>query len=160
MNLMDVAQLLGNFGEFFGAIAVVATLAYLAIQIRNQNREARAGSVHEILDAFRRQNAVLGRSDIAALYMKGSPGIENLTETEKYQMHTINYGFHRIFEEAFYQYREGRLDSDQWEAIDAHLRMILGVRGIQQDWMTKEDVYDKAFTDLANAIVEKHGDDS
>ncbi len=35
MTLMDTAQLLGNFGEFFGAIAVVGTLAYLAVQVRH-----------------------------------------------------------------------------------------------------------------------------
>ncbi len=35
MDLMYTAQLLGNFGEFFGAIAVVVTLAYLAIQVRH-----------------------------------------------------------------------------------------------------------------------------
>ncbi len=34
MNLIDTAQLLGNFGEFVGAIGVVATLAYLAVQVR------------------------------------------------------------------------------------------------------------------------------
>ena len=34
MNLMDVSQMLGNFGEFVGAIGVVTTLAYLAVQIR------------------------------------------------------------------------------------------------------------------------------
>ena len=30
MNLQATAELLGNFGEFFGSIAVVATLMYLA----------------------------------------------------------------------------------------------------------------------------------
>ncbi len=34
MTMMETAQLLGNFGEFVGAIAVVATLMYLAFQIR------------------------------------------------------------------------------------------------------------------------------
>ena len=34
MTLMDMAQLLGNFGEFVGAIAVVVTLVYLSVQIR------------------------------------------------------------------------------------------------------------------------------
>lgn len=37
MDLMSAAQLLGNFGEFVGAIAVVVTLFYLAAQVR-QNR--------------------------------------------------------------------------------------------------------------------------
>ena len=44
MNLMDTAQLLGNFGEFVGAIAVVATLIYLAIQIRQNSVQVRVNS--------------------------------------------------------------------------------------------------------------------
>ena len=39
MDLMSTAQLLGNFGEFVGAIAVVATLFYLAAQVK-QNRQS------------------------------------------------------------------------------------------------------------------------
>ena len=35
MDLMSISQLLGNFGEFVGAIAVVVTLAYLAVQVRS-----------------------------------------------------------------------------------------------------------------------------
>jgi hypothetical protein len=34
-------QLLGNYGEFVGAIAVVVTLGYLAVQIRLKHRESR-----------------------------------------------------------------------------------------------------------------------
>ena len=34
MDLLSTAQLLGNFGEFVGAIAVVVTLFYLAAQVK------------------------------------------------------------------------------------------------------------------------------
>ena len=37
MSLMEVSQLLGNFGEFVGAIAVVVTLIYLAMQVRHSS---------------------------------------------------------------------------------------------------------------------------
>ena len=39
MGLMSTAQLLGNLGEFVGAIAVVIALAYIAVQVRH-SREA------------------------------------------------------------------------------------------------------------------------
>jgi hypothetical protein len=45
MDLMSTAQLLGNFGEFFGAIAVVVTLAYLAFQVRQNSTQVRLNSV-------------------------------------------------------------------------------------------------------------------
>ena len=47
MTLMEAAQLLGNFGEFFGAIAVVATLLYLATQIRHSTRTNQHTAFHE-----------------------------------------------------------------------------------------------------------------
>ena len=38
MDFMSTAQLLGNFGEFFAAIAVFVTLGYLAVQIRETRK--------------------------------------------------------------------------------------------------------------------------
>ena len=39
MDHQAFAQLLGNYGEFIGAIAVVATLGYLAFQVRHASRQ-------------------------------------------------------------------------------------------------------------------------
>ena len=39
MPLIEFSQILGNLGEFFGAIAVTLTLAYLAIQVRLTKKE-------------------------------------------------------------------------------------------------------------------------
>ena len=50
MDLMNTAQLLGNFGEFVGAIAVVATLLYLAIQIRHNTRATEAGTMQSVIE--------------------------------------------------------------------------------------------------------------
>lgn len=38
MDHQSFAQLLGSYGEFFGAVAVFATLAYLAVQVRQSTR--------------------------------------------------------------------------------------------------------------------------
>jgi len=43
MDHLTFAQLLGSYGEFVGAIAVVITLVYLSVQIR-QNSNAVQGS--------------------------------------------------------------------------------------------------------------------
>ena len=42
MDLVTTAQLLGNFGEFVGAIAVVVTLIYVAIQLRQNTASVRS----------------------------------------------------------------------------------------------------------------------
>jgi hypothetical protein len=45
MTLMEISQVLGNVGEFAGAIAVVATLLYLAIQVRDAGRSSKFAAV-------------------------------------------------------------------------------------------------------------------
>lgn len=44
MDHLTFAQLLGNYGEFVGAIAVVATLFYLAIQVRHSKNATEANT--------------------------------------------------------------------------------------------------------------------
>ena len=44
MDHQAFAQLLGNYGEFVGAIAVVVTLIYLATQIRQNTNALRMGA--------------------------------------------------------------------------------------------------------------------
>ncbi len=41
---MEIIQMLGNLGEFVGAIAVVATLVYLAIQVRHSKEAMEANT--------------------------------------------------------------------------------------------------------------------
>lgn len=53
MDHLTFAQLLGSYGEFIGAIAVVATLIYLTIQVRHssslldENRRIGLSQVHQ-----------------------------------------------------------------------------------------------------------------
>ena len=61
MNLMDVSQILGNFGEFFGAIAVVVTLAYLAVQIKQNTNSASSQSRQTLLDGWSLTNWELAK---------------------------------------------------------------------------------------------------
>jgi hypothetical protein len=42
MDHQAFAQLLGNYGEFLGALAVVATLGYLTLQIRQNSKMMKA----------------------------------------------------------------------------------------------------------------------
>lgn len=48
MPVAEAAQLLGNIGEFVAAIAVVVTLVYLAIEVRQHSQSTRAATYSEV----------------------------------------------------------------------------------------------------------------
>ena len=83
MDLMSTAQLLGNFGEFFGAIAVVVTLGYLVVQIRQNTNATRASTSFAVNESLTDLNAAL-RSDgeFAEIWLRGIEDLDSLTPTE------------------------------------------------------------------------------
>jgi hypothetical protein len=80
---MDTAQLLGNFGEFFGAIAVVATLTYLAVQVRHGAEASRLDGQARVLEMA--NQALILRTTPAAsrIWLTGLATPGELTLEEK-----------------------------------------------------------------------------
>ncbi len=84
MTVIELSQVLGNFGEFFGAIAVVATLIFLAVQVRHswkamdENSRLARAAVFETtfanLSQFRRH--VIDSADVARIWREGCAGHE------------------------------------------------------------------------------------
>ena len=85
MSLQDV----GSIGELIAALATVATLVYLTIQIRHNSRAldrsnefARASSIHEITILFNELNWRLASDgELADIYTRALAG-EALSDTE------------------------------------------------------------------------------
>ena len=47
MSTLEFSQLLGNYGEFVGAIAIVITLIYLAVQLKQNTATVKANAYQE-----------------------------------------------------------------------------------------------------------------
>ena len=107
---------LGNIGEFVGAIATVATLAYLALQIRQNSRIIRAQTRANIgtttSEVIFRQAENL---DIVRSLLKIQAGKE-LSPEEELQLRMVATATFRHWENVYYQYRQGLYDSVEFEA--------------------------------------------
>jgi hypothetical protein len=104
MDLMSTAQVLGNFGEFLGSIAVLATLIYLAVQVRQskdlleKNEKIALSQVYQARADARREVHLASMGDaVASIQSKlnvqhgflGSADLEKLDEldgTERVQL--------------------------------------------------------------------------
>lgn len=73
---MDLNQL-ANLGEFVGGVAVLVTLVYLALQMRQANRQAAANIQFTMMAAFNSiHENLLASRDHAALLVKLESGAE------------------------------------------------------------------------------------
>lgn len=84
--MTDTFQLLGNIGEFFGAIAVVITLLYLAAQVKQNSRLIEHQTLLGSTDQMSKFMALMaGSSEVADLFVKGRRSRSDLTEAEQAQ---------------------------------------------------------------------------
>jgi len=83
MTALEISELLGNYGEFIGAIAVVVTLVYLAIQVRANTISTRSQTLLE--SSIQYQNLLLApanSTDLRSAIHKDDQG-DALSPTER-----------------------------------------------------------------------------
>ena len=121
MDHQAFAQLLGNYGEFVGAVAVVGTLVYLAAQIRQNTRAMEEGQRMALAENYIARVNQIERSsrdlalsqDLSEIMARGREhGINSLSHEDRNRYRSwLMAQFHRI-DCQFYQLQRGLLDDE------------------------------------------------
>ena len=157
MDLATTAQLLGNFGEFFGAIAVVITLGYLVVQIR-QNTKMLRSNVYatwvqnaSVLHIMRIENNEM----FANMYGDGNRTFDDLNLPER-QAHAAFFAHMMNQSESIYlQYVDGVIDDIVFEAKKRNLILNLSSHSLfLSSWKAKNGgPWDQRFVDYVNSEI-------
>ena len=127
-------QDLGSIGEFVAAIATLATLIYLAVQIRQNTRVLR-GTFHDShvsrMQAW--QIAVAGDAELGSIWMRAQQGDE-LTEQERQRLWYLRTYFLIGSESLYHQYSRGNIDSEVWQAQLTRVRRSLAQAEFRHWW--------------------------
>src|SRR5215831_7312473 len=115
MSLSDLASL----GSFVGGIAVLTSLLYLALQVRQAERNQRAaiqqGRASHLSDLM--LNA--SHPDITMGYFKGLRGDPSISLLELRQFRLMFRATLYSWEDAFFQYRDKLLDKASFSSTEA-----------------------------------------
>jgi hypothetical protein len=108
-------EALGAIGEIVGAVAVVLTLGYLAVQIRQNTTSVRATSRLEIASGWRAHNRQMLDPAVNRAYGVGLRAYPDMPYEER-SIFVILIGDHAVFfQGAFALYEEGQLDRQTYE---------------------------------------------
>ena len=153
MTLMDTAQLLGNFGEFVGAIAVVVTLLFLSFQVRQGARAQRSATLQSWVGQSAVNNEMLATSDILQVAMKARGGLKELDETERARFtFFMNQNFNG-WEAFFFHNKNGTIDDTFFESKRIFFVEQFEHRGIREYWdFIAPRLYDPRFREYVTRV--------
>jgi hypothetical protein len=110
-----VLDALGNLGDFIGGIAIIATLIYLATQIRQNTTSVRAASRLEIASGWRAHNRQMLDPAVNRAYEEGLRAYPDMPYDQRSIFGNL-IGDHAVFfQGAFALYEEGQLDRQTYE---------------------------------------------
>lgn len=120
---------LGNIGEFVGAIGMVASLLYLATQVRHASKVATATTLQEIERDMREVYSPPDR--LIDCSFKSLPELTPIERRMKMQF----FGrVIRAYENQWYHYSQGLLDETLFRAYQQHLRITMTEIGFTLFW--------------------------
>lgn len=132
----------GAIGEIVGALAVVASLIYLAMQIRQNTRQISLSLESAKLAAFERtvetsnhaREVLITNPEVADLFLKGLSDYGNLPPSDKFRCNMLFRNVLSGFQGSYIRQLTMGADPEQLEGIRKALDTLLKNPGIRQ-WL-------------------------
>jgi hypothetical protein len=164
MSLED----LGNIGELVAAVAVVVSLIYLAVQIRQNtsnidfNTKALRGSTYtsqfQLNNDF--QDLLFQNERIGNIWIKGMHRPNDLDEVESRYFRNLASRFLRMYESLFLMRELQLIDDELFQSSNAVNSIIFARPGIQVFWNGHRNQFAASFQAfLDNLPPAKHPDE-
>lgn len=142
--------------ETIGAIAVVVTLIYLAIQIRQNTKSIRGSTLQANTAVWSAMFCSMANEDIAIAYALGSAGKAEIKTVQYTQFFLVCRAMFVSFENQYYQYRQGLLDESTYQGYQRSISaQLLAFPGFRIWWQQNRDVFSQEFVAYVDELVEE-----
>jgi len=136
---------IGAIAELLGAVATVATLAYLAVQIRQASATSRAQIRQSIADS---QIHYINSRAIDPFLRRASQKLysgEALDDEERFGLRIHLIPHLRLFENHFAQHSLGTMDAEDWRAQRELLKRLLQIDAYRDAYSFNDGTWNRHF---------------
>ena len=145
---------IGAIGEIVGAIAVIATLMYLARQIKDSARAARSSAVTDATNAIQTLYMELGsNSKSSGLFLEGLTSYDAISESKQFQFLMLMHSFLIAFQRSFFLSQEGTLDNGLRDSISTGIIAVNHLPGFQRYWEQRRAFFQPEFADWVESLM-------
>jgi hypothetical protein len=140
---------LGSLGEFLGALAVVASLVYLAFQIRQNTRSVKINTFQALAETRTEFASVIAENrEVSTLLFAGLRDFQALEEDDRIRFGFLIYKLLAGIENQLFQYRQAELPQEQFEQTRGILRWYARAPGFRAWWKDQPVPFGDSLTKL------------
>lgn len=143
---MDI-QDWGAVGDLIGGAAIIVSLIYVGIQIKQSTAASRAATYQAFSQQYSSHMLPLQNVDFRGIFVRGLGDLDSLEADEQVAFFSYLNGVLRMFEAFYLQQQEGTFDSDIYDPWGAQLVDLFGNTGVQKYWMIRRHNFLPKFAD-------------
>jgi hypothetical protein len=139
-------ETINALAQLIAAIGVIASLFYLAAQIRQNTRSMRAIVVDSLAKSI--SDVIRPAAEVPELMRAVHDVAEdyhNASKEDLLRSLPLLFSLFKLFENAWFQHCQGTLDPGQWQGWDAYIRMYFHRPGIQDWWQLRRAAFAPGF---------------
>ncbi|MDJ0787416.1 MAG: hypothetical protein QNK05_11455 [Myxococcota bacterium] len=145
MSLQD----LGSLGELVGGLAVIISIAYLAVQIRQNTTSVRGATYASIVESVSQFNrAVASDEELARIYEATVEDFDSVRDLDRVRTSQMLFSLFRQFENIFYQHRRGLIDPVLWPGWRRIMLLYHARPGVQKWWSYRRNSFSDEFCEF------------
>jgi hypothetical protein len=127
-------SILGALGEFVGGIAVVVSLLYVGLQVRQSSNSVRAASQIAIKQLSSEITTQLLAPDMARIYIDGLEDSSSLPPEDRVRFHSLMLSLFGTYEAAYFQTYYGTIPKEMQDPSRHQAQFHLRQPGVKQWW--------------------------
>ena len=121
--------------QVIGALAVLASLIFVGLQIRQNTQSQKLVAVSSLAAAIAAINVPAMQSPaLGEALARAMRDWSGATRDQRILAHFFLFSYFKLAENAWYQHARGALDSTQWSGWETMLRAFYHSAGVQSGW--------------------------
>jgi hypothetical protein len=145
-------ETINSIAQIIAAVGVIASLFYLAVQMRQNTRSQRSVVVDSLTGSL---IALLGpQGSDPALTRSLAAAVEDwhgATEEDRLRAIAVLFAIFKLFENAWFHQRQGTLDREQWQGWDLYIRAYYHRSGVKTWWSLRRGMFASGFREYLEA---------
>ena len=144
--------------EITGAVAIVASVIYLGVQIRANTKAVRSQAHYNALSLAQRPfEMAIADQNLADLIETSYASPEKLSEQQWFRCGNYLFMQFNSWEYLYYQNRDSSIPTQLWVGADAYFRDLVATKpGLKKFWSEYQHAFDDPFrTYVTNEFAKK-----
>lgn len=136
-------------GELVSTIAVITSLIYVALQIRQNTHTIKLNSAQNLSHELRESLALLvADAELSNIHLRAMQDIDGLDPGDKFRFYMFLNNVFRVYENAHYQNTQGTVDKSVWNGMLGNMNATKLMSGYKAFWNDRKNIFSKEFQEF------------